>query len=411
MSRVATATRSMQVLHDIMSIEQRLSKVTNQIATGRRINYFHDDPTSMSLTIGYERVSAEAGNYLRQVNAAKSWMNETDSVLQSMSVMIRRSKDLAIQGANGTNDPDSHVAIAQEITQLIDQMVALGNSQYDGRYLFSGQKTQTRPFAKTVTAFGETVEYNGDGNGLQRRVGPSSYVDISTQGVGVFYPPVSESTDLTDLRAGDGIPAGDFQITDKNGGTATVSVSTPPMTIVRDVLDAINGAGIGVFARVKADKTGIEINDISGGNGSLVISDVNNVTARRLGIDSTTEGISIQGEALYPDKSTFRTLIKFRDALLNHDFDTIRDETIGELDDALDRVTSTLAKVGAKVNRLEYTEKRLTDSRFQMDSLASSERDLDMAEGIMRLKEIESTQQAALIMGSRLLQVSLANYL
>jgi flagellar hook-associated protein 3 FlgL len=411
MSRVATATRSAQVLHDVMSIEKRLAKVTTQIASGRRINYFHDDPTSMSLTVNYEKVISEAENYQRQVNASRSWLDESDSVLQNMSESLRRAKDLSLKGANGTNDQDSLDAIAMEIDQILDETIALGNSQFDGRYLFSGQKVQTRPFSMTNNATGQTVEYLGDTNSLTRRVGPSSYIDVATQGMDIFYPKMTKDTQLSDLRAGQSIPNGTISITDKAGATANITVSSPPMSTVGDFLNAVNSSGIGVFARINGTGSGLEIMDTSAGNGSISVKDVDNVTAEKLGIATTVDGDRITGDTLYPDRSTFRTIIELRDALRAGDFDTIREKSIGELDDAINRVTNSLSQVGAKVNRLDFTEKRLSDSKFHISKLASEERDLDMAEGIMRLQEIESTQQAALAMGARLLQVSLSNYL
>jgi flagellar hook-associated protein 3 FlgL len=411
MSRISSHETSSTVLFNLMNIEKSMSDLSNKISTGRRINFFHDDPTAMSLTLKYERVSAEAENYQRQIDASRAWLNETDSTLQSMSKVVKRAKDLSLQAANGSNDDDSLLAISQEVGQIIDQMVTLGNAQYDGRYLFSGQQISDPPFKKTVSSAGETVEFKGDSSGLKRRIGPSSYVDISTSGSKVFFPSLTKDTPLASLRSGHGIADGDIQIVDKNGNSATVTVASPPMNTTGDLIDSINSSGIGVFARFNSSQDGIEIIDISGGKGRMSVSDINNVTASNLGIAFDTADSEIKGENLYPDDSTFRSLIEFKQALENEDFDTIRNKTIGDLSGALDKIVNSLSEVGAKTNRLDFTEQRLSDSKFHMDELASKERDLDLAEGIMKLKEIETVQQAALAMGSRILQISLADYL
>jgi flagellar hook-associated protein 3 FlgL len=411
MSRISSHESNANVLFNIMSIEKNMSELSNKISTGRKINFFHDDPTAMSLTLKYQQVSVEADNYQRQIDASRAWLDETDSTLQSMSTVTQRAKDLAVKAANGSNDDDSLSAIAQEVGQIIDQMVALGNAQYDGRYIFSGQQINNAPFKMTVSPSGETVEYTGDSNSLKRRIGPSSYIDVSTPGSDVFYPRISKDTDISSLRSGQGIADGDIEIQDKNGNTATVTISSPPMNTVGDVLDAVNGAGIGVFARINTKGDSIDIVDISGGNGRMAVRDVANVTAQNLGIAFDTDKNEINGENLYPDDSTFRSLVEFKTALENEDFDTIRDKTIGDLSDAIDRIVNALSEVGAKTNRLDFTEQRLSDSKFHMDELASKERDLDLAEGIMELRELETVQQAALAMGSRLMQVSLADYL
>lgn len=411
MSRISSHETNATAIFNIMNIEKSMSDLTNKISTGRKINFFHDDPTAAALTLKYEQVSVEADNYQRQVDASRAWLEETDSTLQSMSTALRRTKDLSIQAANGDNDDDSLSAIAQEVGQLIDQMVALGNAQYDGRYIFSGQQITDAPFKKTVSAAGESVEYTGDSNELKRRIGPSSYLDISTPGSDVFYPRISKDTDISTLRAGQGIANGDIELEDKNGNTSTITVSTPPMDSVGDILDSINGAGIGVFARINSKGDSIDIVDITGGKGTMAVRDVANVTAENLGIAFETDKNEINGDNLYPDDSTFRSLIEFKTALENGDFDTIRDKTIGDLSEGIDRIVNSLSEVGAKTNRLDFTEQRLSDSKFHMDALASKERDLDLVEGIMELKELETVQQAALAMGSRIMQISLADYI
>lgn len=79
---------------------------------------------------------------------------------------------------------------------------------------------------------------------------------------------------LQDLNGGSGITTpGQVQLTDRSGATATVDFSGA--STLADVINAINGAGLGLNASVNAAGDGIQINDTTGQTTSnLIIADV-----------------------------------------------------------------------------------------------------------------------------------------
>ena len=75
--------------------------------------------------------------------------------------------DLLIQGATDSAGPAARGAIATEIDQLVDSLKSTANSQYAGRYLFSGSKTLTAPYT-----LGATDTYAGNSEVVKREIGP-----------------------------------------------------------------------------------------------------------------------------------------------------------------------------------------------------------------------------------------------
>ena len=96
---------------------------------------------------------------------------------------------------------------------------------------------------------------------------------------------------LVSLNDFNGVVLGSFTITDRAGNTATISVASSDHTL-QDIVDKINGSGVGLEARVAEDGRGLVIKDTTGVEGKIYIED--NAVSRSLGIEET-EGISNTG--------------------------------------------------------------------------------------------------------------------
>lgn len=101
---------------------------------------------------------------------------------------------------------------------------------------------------------------------------------------------------LADLNGGTGVRRGEIVITDSTGTSATVDLSKAGT--VQEVLDAINGSGIGVRAKALGD--GLVVDDTAGGGGTMTIEDgTDSFTATDLGIEGSAVSGRITGSQLY----------------------------------------------------------------------------------------------------------------
>ncbi|MEO1585595.1 MAG: flagellar cap protein FliD N-terminal domain-containing protein, partial [Planctomycetota bacterium] len=148
---------------------------------------------------------------------------------------------------------------------------------------------------------------------------------------------LERDVDLADLNGGAGIRRGEIQITDSAGASAAVDLSK--VGTIGEVIDAINGSGLGVVAKAVGD--GLVVDDTAGGGGTLTIADgTDSFAATDLGIAGSAVGTRIAGAALY--RATEQTSL----SLINGGTGIERTSTVGSgAFDFTVRVDSTDVKV------------------------------------------------------------------
>ncbi|AOT70028.1 flagellar hook-associated protein FlgL [Geosporobacter ferrireducens] len=139
----------------------RMDKLYQQAATGKRIQVASDDPVAMAriLTISSEISASE--QYKKNIDTALSWMETTETALTQLKDVIQRVRELTVRGATGSLSDTDKAAIQAEISQLKEQVVAIGNATHTGRYIFAGYQTDVAPFKLVETEMGTKLTYNG----------------------------------------------------------------------------------------------------------------------------------------------------------------------------------------------------------------------------------------------------------
>ncbi|MCK5683842.1 hypothetical protein KAJ27_06970, partial [bacterium] len=106
----------------------------------------------------------------------------------------------------------------------------------------------------------------------------------------------------------------------------------------------------------------------------------------------------------------FDTLIDLKTYLSDNDSDGI-ERTIGRLEQNFDLMTSRIADAGMKFSRLEIRDTINSHVGLSLIERKSRIEDADVVESIMNLKNIENAYQAALSSTSKVLNMSLLDYL
>ena len=116
-----------------------LSKSTEKLSSGYRINKAADDAAGLSISEkmrsqvrGLNRASTNAQDGISLVQTAEGALNETHSILQRMN-------ELATQAANDTNTSIDRTAIQEELTQLTSEIDRIQSStQFNTMNLLDG---------------------------------------------------------------------------------------------------------------------------------------------------------------------------------------------------------------------------------------------------------------------------------
>jgi len=87
------------------------------------------------------------------------------------------------------------------------------------------------------------------------------------------------------------------------------------------------------------------------------------------------------------------------------------DQSISVLDENINRIIDERADLGARMNRLELVENRLSEQEIIATKTMSDNEDIDFEEVITNLITQESLHRAALAAGSRIIQPSLIDFL
>jgi len=107
----------------------------------------------------------------------------------------------------------------------------------------------------------------------------------------------------------------------------------------------------------------------------------------------------------------FRDLIAFRDHLINGDTAMIRDQDIESLQQLEDHLLHFTHRNGIMHTKLEASVATLNDQELSLTGMISREGEVDLAETIVRLNEVQYAYQAALQSGAKIMNSSLMNYL
>lgn len=185
-TRVTQGMLNNQLLRNINANLTRTDNHQNQLSTGRRINKPSDDPVGISFSLRYRSEVSANEQFQSNADTAVSWLDYTDSMLGQAGDVIQRVRELAVQGANSSNPQSARDAIKSEVDQLYSHMVDIGNSQFNGKYVFNGQLTDKPPFSE-ATADADTGKV--DDSEIKFELGTGVKIPVNVLGKNVFGVP------------------------------------------------------------------------------------------------------------------------------------------------------------------------------------------------------------------------------
>ena len=180
--RTVPAVSHRDFLENLNATRLRLNQEARAVSSGRRLHDPSDDPANIARLLQLKDSLAGVEQYGRNVASGRALLSFTDSVLDSvvnqMNVVIQRGT----QAATGTTTAQARAVIGDEITAIRDQLLGLANSTFQGNYIFSGTRTDPRPF----TLSGGGVTYQGNLGVTLIDVGPGVTGPTNLPGSQVF---------------------------------------------------------------------------------------------------------------------------------------------------------------------------------------------------------------------------------
>jgi flagellar hook-associated protein 3 FlgL len=178
---------------------RRASETQNALATGKRITRPSEDPGAANQVMKLRGTLGDVAQYLRNGEDARGYLSVADGALDEVGALVRRARDLTLTAANSTTSPEARNALAEQIGRIKEQVTGLAATQVAGRYIFSGQKTDTKPFDPADA----TNAYRGDTGAVRVEVNRGEYVALNVPAEPVFASLLNDlDTIKSDMLAG-----------------------------------------------------------------------------------------------------------------------------------------------------------------------------------------------------------------
>ncbi|KZE77896.1 flagellar biosynthesis protein FlgL [Paenibacillus elgii] len=193
--RVTQSMMHSQVLGNITNNLRRMSTNQDILSTSRKINQPSDDPVGITYALRYRSELSMNEQYQKNVDMAKSFLDHTDTVMDQIGELLQRAKELTTRGVNGTNPQSALDAIAQEMGQIYEHAVTLGNDKMNGKYIFNGQFTDKQPYTLANAAADQT-----DTKLINFQFGAGITLPINVTGEQAFGSPSDEDNMFAVLK-------------------------------------------------------------------------------------------------------------------------------------------------------------------------------------------------------------------
>ena len=267
--------QTMMLLDRLQQNTLDLYRQQQRLVTGNKFVALSDDPAAASQAIKLSGLLEQQAQILDNIRYADGFLSATDQSVGNLGDLLIEARDIASESLNMASDQAGPAqqaewnSFAGLIGGILDQMVTVGNMQFQGSYLFGGQRTTTAPFVQDLGG----VAYRGDTGELRSRVDLLAEASFNLTGAEVFgalssevmgwrdlSPALTGDTRLADMNGagGEGISLGSIEIDDSSmPGPVTVDLSGADN--IQDVIDLINDALSAGTTTVAVGSNGIDV--------------------------------------------------------------------------------------------------------------------------------------------------------
>jgi flagellin len=138
-SIINTNISSLNAQRALNQSQAALGVSMSRLSSGLRINSAKDDAAGLAIT---ERMTSQIrglNQAARNANDGISLAQTAEGALGSVSSILQRVRELAVQAANATNSASDRQALNNEVGQLTAELDRIGsNTQFNGQNLFDG---------------------------------------------------------------------------------------------------------------------------------------------------------------------------------------------------------------------------------------------------------------------------------
>ncbi|NVM21128.1 MAG: flagellar hook-associated protein FlgL [Desulfobacterales bacterium] len=200
--RVADKTIYDMIRINLGRIGEDLYKANKVMTTGKRINSLSDDPIGLAQCLNIKSLLSNIEQLKRNIATGRTWLESGETSLRNMNDLIADAKVLCVQMVNSTVSHSDRAYASTFVDGILRQVLTLANTEVDGKHIFAGTETDTRPFAFDDEENPTNVTYSGNHSRFSVKIGKHATIAVGRDGEDVFtdsYVTIGESNNSIDF--------------------------------------------------------------------------------------------------------------------------------------------------------------------------------------------------------------------
>lgn len=378
------------IQNNLQNLAEDLQRINASIASGQKYQGISDSPVDAGVVLGLTQEESQTVQYDRNLETAKGWMNTTLSALQNITDIVRASMALANQMATGTYNAAQRQAAAQQIQGYIEEVMQVGNTEFRGQHILAGYRTDSPPFIEGDWQVQPPVMHLQPGS-------------TGTAIAGGTYTGDASRTYLVEVVSGGGIGVGTYRVSVDGGQSwnAPAVIPAGPVSLGDGVEVTMGGSwmagdrfSISVYRPIEYQGDSHNFEIAIGPQSRLV---VNEIGSAAVGGDQGSNDL-------------FQILAQLKGSLEANDPAAVGAK-LERLRSYESHITSILASLGASLERVAMKENVYSYLKEELTRQISDRGDTDLVAAVNLLKAKETAYQAALLSSSKVMGMSLMDYL
>ena len=396
--RISTSQIFSQSLQQMNSALSNVTELNMMNSSQKRINRPSDDPSGMGKVMELSSYNQSLSGYLENCSISNSYLSLADQSLVQASENITAAMETAEQAATETYTEKQLQMMAEEMESYQDSLLTIANTQMGTDSVFAGNDLESNAYS---TSLGVTLPNDSLSNAsitsLTGEVDSTVYVRFDSDGdVGTDELDYRYSTDGGTTWTSETLAAGDTVL---DFGTAQAELATGTTVTTAD------GEGNGTEFIVREAMQYIGSDDAM----SVNISESTETDMTSVG-SSIFGGIDASTGEPYPDPNLFETMSDCIAYMETGNHEGVA-ECLEELRDAHELLEAQAANIGARENKVTYTQSSLSLVQQITTAGISREEDADATQILVELEQASYVYEAVLNSSAKVMNMSLLNYI
>ncbi|OLS01540.1 flagellar hook-associated protein FlgL [Tissierella creatinophila] len=177
--RITNNTMNNAFINNLNKNLKNMQKAQEQLTSLKKVSKPSDDPLLVGKILSMKDNIKQNEQYNSNISESQGWVQTQDTALADVTKTMNRIRDLIVYGANGSLAQKDRDAITDEVKMKVGEIKEILNTNFDGRYIFGGQKTGTAPFEEGVDG---KLQYVGSDEDIEREISQGVIIKLKTNG-------------------------------------------------------------------------------------------------------------------------------------------------------------------------------------------------------------------------------------